>query len=386
MKRLLSICALLMPATIVSGLDDMFILVSRDASARPISLAIIGPREVEVMDTKTGFATLDRETCIAFMSPSTAPGTGRFSSLALRDGQVFPGRRVDVDDPGFLTWDHPWLGHMRMPTERVDRITLVPGTNIVPTTDVDRIQLRNGDVLTGFITSINDPILVELEQGDAGDITSVPWDRVAAIDLFDDPVPPTDPRVWFIDGTVASFPSISLGADTYLRLPPHPLQVPGTVVSAVDPNLKKVHTISLGGAKIISLAALPVISTSVPETRLQEQAPAVMDSRAPLGLSPIDFHGPLTVQYRLPPGLLRFRSTAMIPTGSRTWGDFELIVSVDGRELDRVYFSSDEPEHDLDMEVEGSVLQFQLLEGANGPVQDHLRLEYPIFMEPGNEG
>ena len=89
----------------------------------------------------------------------------------------------------------------------------------------------------------------------------------------------------------------------------------------------------------------------------------------------------MAISYTLPEGPHRFRSTVRLPASSGTWGDCELVLLVDDTEVYRERFNAEHTEAQLDIHVDGRVLELQVLEGANGPVQDHLRFEYALLMK-----
>ena len=86
------------------------------------------------------------------------------------------------------------------------------------------------------------------------------------------------------------------------------------------------------------------------------------------------------VEYELPTGPHHLHATVRMPASATQWGDCELVLLVDGNEIHRSTYNADLAEHRLDVVVDGSVLTLHLLEGANGPVQDHLRFEYGMLM------
>ena len=64
----------------------------------------------------------------------------------------------------------------------------------------------------------------------------------------------------------------------------------------------------------------------------------------------------------------------------QTWGNLQLVISVDGQVLSQAYLSADTPTTEIDVSLSGKILTMELIEEANGPVQDTIVLEYPMFL------
>ena len=306
--------------------------------------------------------------------------------LHLHDGQILPGQLVKVWEDDHVLWEHDWLGPLRVPMDRIDRITMrsqqapVGATPPPPPSDLDVVRLFNGDVVEGFVTSISDPVVIEIDLEQDTVESSIPLDRVREIDLFGEPEPMRDPRVWTMDGTVATLSVVELTEDSYLRIGDHEFRIEGDAAELSGPGLRRVHAMSLSGSTITSLSSLVPITTSAPPTRLQVAKPLVTDRLAPLGLSPVEMRGPVSIKYILPAGPHRFHSTVRLPASSEQWGDCELVLLVDGVQVHRSRFNSGHTVSQLDIPIEGDTLELQILAGANGPVQDHLRFEYALLL------
>jgi len=381
----LSLLMLFLPAPAIGA--ESFMLLSHDGMVSPVQLTVIGPDEVEVMDSNTGFMVLPRANCITFLRPTPTPINTRKPMLRLHDGQVLPGELVVVWEGEHVLWEHDWLGPLRVPIDRIDRITMQTRQAPVGTptprasSDLDVVRLLNGDVVEGFVTSISDPIKIEVERHSETVESSIPLARIQEIDLFGEPEPMRDPRVWMTDGTVATLPVLEITGDSYLRIGDHEFRVDGDTRDLSGPSLRRVHGISLSGSSITSLSNLEPITISSPPSKFAATMPLVTDHSAPLGLSPVEVRGPVAISYTLPEGPHRFRSTVRLPASSGTWGDCELVLLVDDTEVYRERFNAEHTEAQLDIHVDGRVLELQVLAGANGPVQDHLRFEYALVMK-----
>ena len=386
MKHLFTISILLLLESSWCLAVESFMMLDRSGNVKPVQLTLIGSDEIELMDSESGFSTMPKDECIAFIRPNPTPVNTIRPMLRLHDGQVFPGSMGMMKSREHVIWEHDWLGTLRIPVERIDRITMgrvSPSSTSLSDadSDVDLIRLVNGDVLRGFVSQIGDPIVIEIDGDGNDDGSSIPLDRVREIDLFGEKQPTGDSTIWAVDGTIATIPTIELREDSRIRSGHHALRVNTIDDQLDDLPLKKVHAISLSGSGFTPLSGLEPESVSHPSIRVSRPGPMVTDASAPMGLSPIGFRGPVTVRYRLPDGRLRLSSTVRIPTTSLDWGDCILVLRVDDVEVHRVRLNESNPESRIELIVKGTDFEMELLDGANGPVQDHLQFEYAVFIE-----
>jgi hypothetical protein len=125
---------------------------------------------------------------------------------------------------------------------------------------------------------------------------------------------------------------------------------------------------------LIPFAAITPSSVEGPPTRYVVPAPTVLDEFAPLGLGRVEFRGPVSVQYQLPPGAAYLSAEAALPAGSRSWGDCELVIREDDRQIFSARLNHDRPTAVIGVPLEGARLTVQVTEGSGGPVQDQVVL------------
>ncbi len=366
-----------------SSVADSFMLLDNTGSVRPVQLTNIGPDGIEIIDSEDGFTTIPHGECIAFLRPAPHPLKINQPTIVLHDGQSFPGTMVDGPDPDHLRWQHDWIGELNIPVDRVDRIILggmEPGGMISTDTDMDVVRLLNGDVVEGFVLDLTPVLRIETDSDTGNRTLEIQHDRIGEIDLFGRKAGPSDPMVWTNDGTIAHFSEIAITPDGHLGFGDHMYAPESSLDREPGPHLSMIHTISYTGSTIHPIGSLPIESIRGPVSRLIIQSPHVTDPSAPFGLSPVELHGPVSVRYTLPEGTLRFRTTVRMPNYAMKWGDCGMTILVDGEEVHRCTFNSRHSEHPIDIEVSGDVLEITLDEGANGPVQDHIRFEYGMLL------
>ena len=171
--------------------------------------------------------------------------------------------------------------------------------------------------------------------------------------------------------------SIEIGDDGFVRLISTWLSA-GTKLVPV--KLSDLDSILLDSERLLALATLQPSRIEGPETRYVLPEPNAIDPEASLDLSPIEFRGPIVARYALPPGCRRFAAAATIPIGSRQWADFVLIVRSNDEEVFRARMSGEQPHVEINVPLSGVELTIELTEGAHGPIQDRLILEYPMLL------
>jgi len=103
-------------------------------------------------------------------------------------------------------------------------------------------------------------------------------------------------------------------------------------------------------------------------------APRALDDRAALGLSPLEFRGPIKVHYVLPAGATYFAAEARLPAQSRAWGDCDLIIRDDDRTVFTTRLNAETPTATIGVRLSGSTLTVEVTEGAAGPIHDRVVL------------
>lgn len=319
------------------------------------------------------------ETCIALAQRIFAKAPPQRGLLLISDGQRLPGT-LDLDAPtgtGNVAWKHPWLDSVSVPLERVSAVLLRPAATRPQPARSDVVELINGDRLEGFVTSIADPIVIEIEIAGAQQEVRIPLERAAAVALVTPRQTPEGRRVWLTDGTVLDLEHLAIGEDGYVRMQtawvearPEPPQVRLDSVTAVlfDPR------------RMIPLTNLSPSAIEGPPTRYVVPAPRALDPDVPLGLGRLEYRGPLLVRYILPRGAARFAAEASLADSARDWGDLVLVIRDDDEEIYRRHLSGENPADSINVAIKGSELTIELLPGAYGPVQDRLVLERAMLL------
>lgn len=324
------------------------------------------------------------------VSPSEPSGV-----LELTDGQRFPGERVaSGGDPDAITWSHPAFGRITAPLDRVAEVVLDAGVRRqlreqgrlgayardgaadAPRSQ-DELLLSNGDTLSGFISTIGDPIRIEVD----GSPVDIAPQRVAAARLASRPEALGGLVVWLEDGTVAVVASIgeqeqagSLESDR-LRI-----QLPAGQSASFA--LDDLRAVAFDAGKLRPLAGIRPQSQKAVGRRLLLEGVRVLSGAddgagaGQLSAPDLELPGPMQAVWRLPPGARRFAGVAELPPEALPWGDCEVVVAVDGVEAWRTRLHSAQPRAEFSV-----ALMAQSAGGAAGGARD-----LTITVEPGQRG
>jgi hypothetical protein len=384
MKQLAFIISsiMLISAPVLS--QHLFLFITDDGQPKALQLLSINDTNVDVVDPDKGHQALPIGDCLALVRPEPLTNVLSNPHIQLKDGQVFVGRPTPTTTPDVVLIQHPWLGALRIPLTHIESIQLNPPTNETPTRPVgfDQITLANGDALAGFISSISDPISIEVEQNGATELLQIPWGRISTIHLFGDPEPNVFPRVWLQDGTIVSLDGIVVDDDWLLGSNNHQFYIPDIPVSTpnqIAPSISDIHSIVFEDQSIhpLSMATNPTVTT--PGVRITDPGPSRLDASAILGLSPLSVSGPTSITWAIPEGVNTFRTTVRLPISMWAWGNLDIQLFVNGKELRNVHIDKDSPDAYFFTPVEPGELTIKLHEGLNGPIQDTVVLEYPMF-------
>jgi hypothetical protein len=302
--------------------------------------------------------------------------------LLITDGQRFVGT-LDWDreqDAEKVAWTHPLTGRLEFSLDEVHSVALEPGSQPAPTAQADVVRLTNGDELEGFVLSLRDPISIELIGSDVGDdarIVDLPLGRVASVSIIAPNQPARGMRLWLIDGSIMSVESVVMREDGMIEIVNNRFSSDNKTREVPRRRLSAMLT---DARRIVPLSTLPPTRVEGPPTRYVIPDPVVLDDSALLGAGRIEYRGPMTVHYALPPGAVRFAAEAVLPPMSREWGDFDLIIRVDGSEIERRTINAAQPDANINLAISGSELTIELREGESGPIQNHLILYRPLLL------
>ncbi len=366
----------------VRAASDQFLLVRRSLETQFVRLQAISQDQLAFLDERAAATQLPIAECVALLNPNIAMQQRTRGLLILADGQRLPGEAMLRAQPqdGTLAWMHPWLGRIDVPVDLIESVLLNAVAVAPPPSDADVIEFNNGDRQVGFITQLGNPIMLEVDRGGQQEMVEVPLNLVAAITLVTPRTSPTGRRVWFAEGTVLDVQSIQVQRDGYVRLV-GPSFLPDS--QPIQVMLSQIAAVLLDSSALVPLASLSPSRVEGPPTRYVVPKPQAIDSAsgsAPLGLSQVEFRGPLTVYYALPAGCTRFAAEAEMPPAALQWGDVELIIKTGDHEHMRVRLNRNFPAARINVPVTGRELIIELAPAAHGPIHDHVILRRAMLL------
>ncbi len=358
-----------------------FLLIRRGEPIRQVEVAEINHHRLVYREGHAGWVTLPRSDCVGLLNTDALVVTGRQAWLRLADGQVLPGEALSGARPtdGVLVWNQStWLGRLKVPLERIESVSFVIEAEVPAASEQDVLVLANGDRLEGFVMALGDPITIEPLIGDAGgpDTIDLPLDRVAAVRMVTPAQKPAGRRLWLIDGTVYDVEEVTLGDDGFFHLEGLPFS---------DEQSKRIEAegvaaVLLDQQGMVPFARLSPRRVKGPPTRYVVPAPHSLDDQASLGLSRVQFRGPVTVHYVLPAGATWLSAEAELPPLARAWGDCDLVIRCDDQEVYSQRLNATQPVVTIGVPLHGSVLTVEITEGSAGPIQDQVILHRAMIL------
>lgn len=320
---------------------------------------------------------VDLADCVALINDTAKVKFTDRGLLVLSNGQRFPGEAISGAKAGenVLVWSHRKLGRIEAPLALVRSVSFASTNEPAPADLTDVVMLTNGDRIEAYITALGDPVTMTLASNNKP--MSVPMERIASIAMVSPERPSTGRRLWLTDGTVLDVSQFRIGHDGKVRITPAGSFVASTQES-LDLNELRAALFDANGATPV--AKLEPTSIDGPRTRYVLVPPVATEPNAPIGLSPIEFSGPVTVRYALPSSPVEFVAEATIPPAYRTWGDLVLVVLDDDREVFRARLNRDQASVAVHTRLRGSEMTIRIEEGANGPLQDTVALEHALLL------
>lgn len=365
-------------------------LIDAELQRQPIQLVSLQQGRLSYFDDERRLTSADAADHVSLVfdrGEMRAPeSSGR---LLLADGHELPGTFGGVDDEGRLIWQHAALGEMTVPLDDVLVLLLgaagadeeeaaeaeadsqsdegqdeqaeiaedVDALELVVEGGDDRVVLRNGDVLEGFVEAVNSGA-IELAVG--GQTLPLAWDRVAAVSLANPSQQAAGSWLTLGDGSRVRVEQLVIDADevTGEVLGGGSLALATDAVRSVE-FTQRHRRVSLAELEAEVVAGGVVFGVEM-GPRLERQASQL--------------HAPVTVAFTLPEGAKRFAAEASLAEGSLAWADLELIVRDAEGEPFRAHLNAEQSEVSVNVAISGDRLVIELDEAANGPVMDQLTL------------
>lgn len=328
--------------------------------------------------------------CIALLrDPQSAPpDRPQQGLLRLVDGRQFPGEpatpsRTSPEDGGEFAWNSNWLGRIELQLEQIDWLVLPPQPHANPAAyavpesgQADVVRLSNGDMLNGFITSIDRSIELEIDGDGRVSAMEIPLERIAAINMVSQARDEPSRRAWLSDGAILNLRTLEIDEQGVAQITSPPND--GTGTARLD--ARHLAAVLLSPSRLVTLAQLQPLRVTGPAARYVVPEPRVLVEDAMLGLSPIELRGPLRVTYALPQNAERVAMEVLLPEQSRTFGDVTLIVSLDETEVARTRLNANQLRSQINVSVSGNSLAIELLEGSHGAIHNHIILNRAMFL------
>lgn len=279
----------------------------------------------------------------------------------------------------------------RIPIERLASVRFAPdaGRELPPSAGGDPsadgaavddvVELANGDTLRGFLLEVS-PDIVSIET--AGDVLDIPTDRVRLVTLANPPAPPADRLVSTLDGLTIAARGIEVrrsGGKVELALDiAHSGSASSATLSIAARRFAGLWQATDAG-RLVPLAGL-ARTGHAPLGGRRWAPPPVEVSTAVGGFADLAIAGPARTTWSVPYDAVRFAAGVRLVGGP--WGDAELSLKADDETLFRADLSHQRPEASINTELPpgASTLALEITEGANGPVQDEIRLIRPRLL------
>jgi hypothetical protein len=385
-------------AAAVVSLDDKNLVVSRDGE-KDLTL----PRAQVLAIVPANWALPASPEPWSMLPGGTRPRDLAVALLELSDGTRIVGAPAPGQTTGELIgWANPSLPDARVRLDQIRRIVLrpverAPGSpppNPAPAPAAaalaDRVELTNGDNLTGLVTGFAPGpspgrVSLTIEARGSADqpaqTRTIDLDRVASIAFANPPAAPPPVRVWLDDGSVVGGASLTVSSEREITLKPVQPAGDGGTPSTITIPLVRAEALVIGGARLAALSRQPFSA--------EVQGPGVVSvepdqAKAPvLDASVIRLSAPAKVTFTLPAGARRIAGTLILPERARLWGDCTVSLSAGGREILTHRLTGQTPTLSFNTAVSGDALTITLQPasgGASVSVQDEVEVHHAVVL------
>jgi len=288
---------------------------------------------------------------------------------------------------GMVQWNGDLVGSAQYPIESLRRMFLRAVTPDSPERapaigSGDLVLLANGDRVEGFLVGFG--TVATIEDASSHELIEIPLERVAQVRIAGPALAPAAnneyARLWTSEGSIFDVAQVTWSPEEvrYSRTPEEAHSVAAPIERTYGPEI--IRAVEFRQGSLVPLARLPLEKALPSEWNEVALPPRVLRADALLGLSDVEFIGPMEAIYVLPPGASRLAAEVELPSTSWDWGDVDLVVHVDEQEIVRRHFDADNPVFSLTTPLPpGRLLHIKLEEAGNGPVQDRLLFHQPML-------
>lgn len=294
--------------------------------------------------------------------------------LGLTDGQVWVGTPLSATGQT-ITWFVEDALVLPVGLERIVSAEIYGPLDSMTRSDWkavgDLVALRNGDVLDGFVDSIDEQLRVE----SGGEVITMPLERVSGVLLANPSEAPEGMVVRTTGGSIITVDDVQFS-------------MTGEMTAVLD-HEGDTSEITLPGHRVRSVLFAPNAVASLAKIEPAEVSSADALSRQlrletevdeGVGFDSISLRGPVTVRWSFARPASRFAATVTLPPAMWAWGDCEFVVSTDdGREVLRERLWAERPSVEINVPLAGLAgLRVEVVSGRGGSVQDRVVLTRPV--------
>lgn len=279
-------------------------------------------------------------------------GVGR---IMLRDGQVYPGKFLRINDQRQVVWETSMGHELAFSLDDIMSVE-IRGKYERLAGNEDVVILVNGDRLKGFVDKV-DPSKIHLDS--AGNVLTIDWAQVACFQLAN--TLKHEPGLWvnLRDGGRMRLKSGNLNDETF--------ECVTSTGQEIELNLEEIARIDLPSDR--RLIDLRDVSYTV------KKGAAVFGVPFPPrfdGDGNLRIHSPVEVLFELPAGAERFTGIFTVDEQALDRADMVLVIYDDKRELVRKRLNAKDQSILVNLPVSSQQLRLALEPGKHGPVLDRL--------------
>jgi len=303
--------------------QDKWTLVTADFQSQPANVAAMDEKGVRLAGSGGGAQSVSWDQLLELdhAAASSAASTPAKFILHLNGGDTLSGSPLSIAGDT-VTWNHPLLGKLEIPEDRVSAILLAgqSAAGLDQPRKTDSVRLTNGDATSGVIDQMTDSMVsIHPEGADAS--VQISLDKVAAILLADsDPMAASTGgwRLWLADGSSLTVGLVRIAAQDVSHViigytPQKTVTIDASAVSCIEQTTGPVRWLtSLTPAEIVYH---PFLGENFPprfDHPLGDPDASIRQAFPPFRHG-ISVHSYTKLTYAIPDGYTGFRTQFEIP-------------------------------------------------------------------------
>ncbi len=351
-------------------------IINKNLEQEKIEIIKIDQKKIYLADSKLKILSTDSVYQITINNKQNhSRQPFRESKFFLADGQIISGAIIkSINDGQEIIIKNQIIGQVKISLENISKIITNPNAKQIKIKDDDQIQLRNGQILVGFVNQITNAT-IEIQIENVKKPTLIQLSNVKSIVLANPVSQKKDGNhmVTLDDNQKIKIKSIAFIKNQWQLYP------------ALLPSKK----ISLSQFKVAKINLYTKNTSLIPLTRLNRSKVKALpvlglkNKSKTFGLN-LELHAPYAVTYEIPDGAKQFVANINLKDFNHIgakWANCVFKILVNDKVIQTIHFDQKNHHKYINIPLKNALtMTLQIQPANNGPIMDKIIIKQPMIL------